>query len=87
MKKEPQDVEALAGQRVTFKCVVEGDPAPKVMWRRDDGKLPIGRVSIQNDNSLQIESVQPSDEGLYICVAENVVGSISAKASLVVNCK
>lgn len=57
------------------------------MWRRDDGKLPIGRVSIQNDNSLQIESVQPSDEGLYICVAENVVGSISAKASLVVNCK
>lgn len=57
------------------------------MWRRDDGKLPIGRVSIQNNNSLQIESVQPSDEGLYICVAENVVGSISAKASLVVNCK
>lgn len=85
--KEPQDVEALAGQRVTFKCLADGDPPPNVVWRRDDGKMPLGRVSIQEDKSLQIENVQLGDEGLYICNAENIVGSFEAKASLVVNCE
>lgn len=85
--KEPQDVEALAGQRVTFKCLADGDPPPNVIWRRDDGKMPLGRVSVQEDKSLQIENVQTGDEGLYICNAENIVGIISTKASLVVNCK
>ncbi|KAL1491476.1 hypothetical protein ABEB36_012070 [Hypothenemus hampei] len=82
---EPQDVEALAGQRVTFKCQAEGDPVPNVIWRRDDGKMPYGRVSVLDDRSLQIENVQPGDDGLYICNAENIMGSIAAKASLVVN--
>lgn len=48
--------------------------------------MPIGRANILEDKSLQIDNVQPSDEGLYICDAENLVGSITAKASLVVNC-
>ncbi|XP_030763908.1 roundabout homolog 2-like [Sitophilus oryzae] len=82
--KEPQDVEALAGQRVVFKCAVDGDPVPNVVWGKDDGKMPLGRVSVLED-SLQIENVQPADEGFYVCKAENEVGSITAKASLVVN--
>ncbi|XP_066142071.1 roundabout homolog 2 isoform X1 [Euwallacea fornicatus] len=83
--KEPQDVEALAGQKVSFKCTADGDPSPNVVWSRDDGKMPSGRVSIIDNKSLQIENVQPGDEGLYICKAENLMGTISAKASLVVN--
>lgn len=85
--KEPQDAIALTGQRVLFECVVDGEPTPNVIWRREDGKMPIGRARITDDKSLLIDSVQTVDEGLYICDAENVVGSISAKASLVVNCK
>ncbi|KAF7286749.1 hypothetical protein GWI33_004372 [Rhynchophorus ferrugineus] len=83
--KEPQDVEALAGQKVIFKCSVGGDPIPSVAWERYDGKMPLGRASILEDKSLQIENVQPGDEGFYVCKAENEVGSITAKASLVVN--
>lgn len=49
--------------------------------------MPIGRARILDDKSLLIDNVQIVDEGLYICDAENVVGSITAKASLVVNCK
>lgn len=85
--KEPQDVVALSGKKVIFQCAVDGEPIPNVLWRREDGKMPIGRARILEDKSLQIENVQASDEGLYICAAENVVGSITAKASLVVNCK
>lgn len=83
---EPQDVVALLGKRVVFQCSVDGEPIPHVLWSREDGKMPIGRATI-HDKSLQIDNVQTSDEGIYICAAENVVGSITAKASLVVNCK
>lgn len=75
------------GQKVVFECSVDGDPAPTVLWRREDGKMPIGRARILDNKSLLIDNVQTSDEGLYICEAENLVGSISARASLVVNCK
>ncbi|KAK5642014.1 hypothetical protein RI129_008181 [Pyrocoelia pectoralis] len=83
--KEPHDVVALVGQKVTFSCSVDGEPKPKVLWRREHGKIPIGRAQIADDKSLQIQNAQSSDEGLYICDAENLVGSISAKASLVIN--
>lgn len=78
---------ALSGQKVVFECSVHGDPTPNVLWRREDGKMPIGRARILDDKSLLIDNVQTSDEGLYICDAENLVGSISARASLVVNCE
>lgn len=85
--KEPSDVTILENQNVQFECKVGGDPIPNILWRRDDGKMPIGRAQILDDKSLRIEHIVPSDEGLYICDAENVVGRISAKASLTVHCK
>lgn len=85
--KEPQDIVTVVGQRVVFQCAVEGEPSPAVLWRREDGKMPIGRARILDNKSLLIDNVQTSDEGLYICAAENLVGSITTKASLVVNCK
>ncbi|XP_023708253.1 protein sax-3 isoform X3 [Cryptotermes secundus] len=83
--KEPSDVTVLKGQSVQFQCRVGGDPDPNILWRRDDGKMPIGRAQILDDKSLRIENVEPVDEGLYICDAENLVGSVSARASLTVH--
>jgi roundabout axon guidance receptor 2 len=85
--KEPSDVTVLKGQSVQFQCRVGGDPDPNILWRRDDGKMPIGRAQILDDKSLRIENVEPVDEGLYICDAENLVGSVSAQASLTVHCE
>lgn len=39
------------------------------------------------DRSLVLENVNLSDEGEYRCEAENVVGSISAVGSLIIQCK
>ncbi|XP_075224149.1 roundabout homolog 2-like isoform X2 [Lycorma delicatula] len=82
---EPSDVTVVTGQNVEFHCKVEGDPPPKILWRRDDGKMPIGRAHILDDKSLRIDNVTTDDEGLYICDAENDIGSISARASLTVH--
>jgi len=39
------------------------------------------------DRTLQMERVQISDEGVYVCRVENSVGWREAEARLVVHCK
>ena len=39
-------------------------------------------MKIVQGQGLRIESVHPSDEGIYICEATNIMGSITTKASL-----
>ena len=45
------------------------------------------RSFIMADRMLQIERVQISDEGVYVCRVENSVGWREAEARLVVHCK
>nr|XP_054926797.1 protein sax-3-like isoform X2 [Dermacentor andersoni] len=80
----PEDVTTLAEESVQFECKVNGDPTPTVTWRRQDGKMPIGRAYVQEDKSLHIKNVASTDEGTYICESENIVGSASASATLTV---
>lgn len=87
MVSEPRDVSTVSGQNVQFECRVGGDPQPRILWRRDDGKMPVGRAHILEDKSLRVEQTVPDDEGIYICDAENDVGTVSARASLTVHCE
>jgi len=53
----------------------------------DDGAAMCGyRSFIMADRMLQIERVQISDEGTYVCRVENSVGWREAEAKLVVHC-
>lgn len=84
---KPSNQTILADQTAEFACRVGGDPPPEILWRRNDGKKPIGGANILEDKSLRIERVTPQDQGIYICYAENDVGAISASATLIVHCK
>ncbi|KOX67210.1 Roundabout like protein 2 [Melipona quadrifasciata] len=81
----PANQTILADQTAEFACRVGGDPPPEILWRRNDGKMPIGRAHILDDKSLRIERVTSQDQGTYICDAENSVGAISASATLTVH--
>lgn len=83
----PANQTILADQTAEFACRVGGDPPPEILWRRNDGKMPIGRAHILDDKSLRIERVTSQDQGTYICDAENGVGAISASATLTVHCE
>lgn len=83
----PANQTILADQTAEFACRVGGDPPPEILWRRNDGKMPIGRAHILDDKSLRIERVTSQDQGTYICDVENGVGAISATATLTVHCK
>ena len=75
---------ALNGEDIILDCEVGGDPNPTVLWHREDGTLPQGRTRIQN-GKLNIQNVTPKDEGVYVCEAQNTVGTISVSASLSVH--
>jgi roundabout axon guidance receptor 2 len=75
----------VAGESVEFECGVAGEPLPRVLWRRHDGRMPVGRAHVLDDRTLRIEQTQPGDEGEYICDAENDVGAVSARATLTVH--
>ncbi|XP_055535063.1 roundabout homolog 2-like isoform X2 [Wyeomyia smithii] len=83
---EPTDITVLVGQRVQFHCTVGGDPHPQILWKKENGHIPVGRAEIlEEDRSLIIKNVAQDDQGMYICEAHNSVGQINAKAHLVVN--
>uniref|UniRef100_A0A182KHB7 Ig-like domain-containing protein n=1 Tax=Anopheles christyi TaxID=43041 RepID=A0A182KHB7_9DIPT len=83
---EPDDATVLEGHRVQFQCSVGGDPAPQILWTKQNGDIPVGRAEIsEEDRSLIIRNVTADDHGQYICEARNSVGVISARASLTVN--
>ncbi|CAG2119074.1 unnamed protein product, partial [Medioppia subpectinata] len=81
----PEDVTTLSSEHVEFHCKVGGDPTPTITWRRQDGKMPIGRAQILEDKALKIIHVTPADEGVYICEVENPVGTITSSATLIVH--
>ncbi|XP_012584949.1 PREDICTED: roundabout homolog 3 [Condylura cristata] len=83
--RRPVNQVVLADAPVDFPCVVQGDPPPRLQWRKEDGELPTGRYEIRSNHSLWIGRVRAEDEGMYTCVAENSIGRAEASGSLTVH--
>ena len=70
-------------QNVTMACTATGQPSPKITWFKSVGSLPGGRIKIQG-GTMKIYSVTKKDGGIYICKAENILGSVTDTAQLIV---
>ncbi|XP_064379412.1 roundabout homolog 2 isoform X10 [Dromaius novaehollandiae] len=82
--RRPINQVVLEEEAVEFRCQVQGDPQPTVRWKKDDADLPRGRYDIKDDYTLRIKKAMSTDEGTYICIAENRVGKVEASATLTV---
>ncbi|KAF0297409.1 Roundabout 2 [Amphibalanus amphitrite] len=81
----PTDTTVLVGDSVDLQCQVAGDPPPSVYWSRKNDRMPVGRINVLGDKTLRIEQVRAQDEGTYVCEADNVVGSVTASATVTVH--
>uniref|UniRef100_A0A3Q3KNT2 Striated muscle preferentially expressed protein kinase n=1 Tax=Monopterus albus TaxID=43700 RepID=A0A3Q3KNT2_MONAL len=81
-----EDAMAPSGSEVTLKCVITGNPAPAVTWRKDN-------VEIQSDthhvikaegekHSLVIKQMRLNNAGSYCVTAVNTAGRVSCSATL-----
>ena len=66
----------------SFQCEAEGSPEPKVTWRKQNSSLPIDNRIVPSRGGLMITDVTSKDDGMYTCVARNVLGEMTSSASL-----
>ncbi|XP_066048296.1 hemicentin-1 [Chamaea fasciata] len=87
--QEPGDESADLGSNVTLLCYVQGYPEPRVTWRRLDGAplfsrpLALSSTSQLRTGALAIQNLWVSDEGTYVCEAENQFGRIQSRPATV----
>nr|XP_020731255.1 hemicentin-2-like [Odocoileus virginianus texanus] len=82
---KPQDVTVRSGDSVALRCQASGEPVPTVEWLRAGQPVRASRrLQTLPDGSLWLERVEARDAGPYECVAHNLLGSATARASLAV---
>lgn len=91
IKEHPSNTVSGRSEAVTLRCLVEGKPKPTLQWYKDGFPLPPaedGHRVLLEDGLLFLRvnrGKKESDEGLYWCVARNVVGEVvSRNATLAV---
>ena len=82
---------------VTFTCKATGDPVPTIRWYFNGAMTNMSDTSKFNVSSsingliftslLAIMNLQSSDAGIYVCEAENFIGSDQSFGILTVNGK
>jgi len=83
----PKDLEAKIGSAVVMNCSVSWDPLYdlKIVWRRENVEIEADDERIINgNNSLTIKNVNPTDRGVYTCIASTDISTDSDSATLMV---
>ena len=70
-------------QNVTVACTATGQPLSLISWSKSIGSLPEDRTEVKN-GILTINSVTRKDGGTYICNTENILGSATDAALLMI---
>ncbi|CAH1264018.1 IGSF9B [Branchiostoma lanceolatum] len=65
------------GEDITMRCAAMGEPMPFVSWRKDGIDLDDELYDIAGGN-LSLWEVTKEDYGVYVCLAQNEVTTISA---------
>uniref|UniRef100_H2ZVX8 Uncharacterized protein n=1 Tax=Latimeria chalumnae TaxID=7897 RepID=H2ZVX8_LATCH len=79
---EPQGVDVTLGNTIYFTCRAEGNPKPDIIWFHNNIEIDIkenSRLNQLEDGTLKINYTEESDEGIYQCMAKNVVGEVKTQ--------
>ena len=77
------EVLAEEKQNVSIACGASGQPQPSITWSKAFGKLPMNRAEVIK-GALKIYNATKKDRGIYICRAENILGSAAGTFHLMV---
>ena len=70
-------------QNVTIACTATGQLQPDIKWSKSDGTMSTDRNGLIN-GALTIYNVTKTDRAIYVCKAENTLGSASDTSLLMV---
>ena len=66
----------------SFQCQAEGNPEPEVTWLKHNSSLLADKRVVPSSGGLMITDVTSQDEGMYTCVATNILGEMASSATL-----
>ncbi|XP_064082631.1 protein sax-3-like [Macrobrachium nipponense] len=93
LMQRPQDIQVMTGKSTEITCVVEGDPAPLILWRLPTQdrtalltpKQSSGHVSVSEDGQvLHLDAATTQDSGIYYCWGVSSGGGVSAQVEIMV---
>ncbi|XP_030648096.1 roundabout homolog 3 [Chanos chanos] len=86
IRQGPANQTLAVGATAQLQCHVMGNPLPSVQWERD-GQRILGddvRISLMENGTLQITTLQETDSGAYTCIASSSSGETSWSGILTV---
>lgn len=82
------NVTVTEGEPVTLQCHISGQPAPAIMWFREDYKIESSidfQISYENGFArLMIREAFAEDSGRFTCTATSEAGTVSTSCYLLV---
>nr|XP_015197270.1 PREDICTED: contactin-5 isoform X3 [Lepisosteus oculatus] len=70
-----QTVMGTVGKDILLECKPQASPKPSIIWTKGERKIQQSRrITILRNNTLRIVNSTKSDEGSYVCHAENRFG-------------
>ncbi|XP_047648303.1 basement membrane-specific heparan sulfate proteoglycan core protein isoform X10 [Phacochoerus africanus] len=81
-------VRVKEGKAITLECVSAGEPRSSARWTRIGAptnleQRPHGHLD--SHTLLQISSAKPSDAGIYVCLAQNALGTTQKRVEVIVD--
>ncbi|XP_055530342.1 lachesin isoform X1 [Wyeomyia smithii] len=77
IESTPSSVAVRENQNINMTCRADGFPAPKIIWRREDGQsITVERkkkVMVYDGEVLHLTKVSRNEMGAYLCIATNGV--------------
>ena len=82
----------IVGEELRLRCGYVGVPVPTVIWLQDGAMLTNGEGGVvitggapgDNETTLVISAVEPTNRGTYTCQANNTVGMDEEQYSVIV---
>ena len=68
-------------------CAATGYPSPTVTIKKQSKSETVNLKSAPQQASYSIDSLQPSHNGKYICIAKNIAGDVEKDVLVEVKCK
>uniref|UniRef100_A0A8D1S8S8 Basement membrane-specific heparan sulfate proteoglycan core protein n=1 Tax=Sus scrofa TaxID=9823 RepID=A0A8D1S8S8_PIG len=81
-------VRVKEGKAITLECVSAGEPRSSARWTRIGAPTNLEQRPhglLDSHTLLQISSAKPSDAGIYVCLAQNALGTAQKRVEVIVD--
>ncbi|XP_050301684.1 peroxidasin isoform X2 [Anthonomus grandis grandis] len=84
--ENPEDIQITIGGTAIFKCSVQSDEEPSIVWMKENEELipDNKKYKLMDNGTLMIQNTEETDGGYYECFAKNPEGEVRSRPARMV---